>query len=52
MNQEQLKEFNKKLKALLDEYKVVLQVEDVPATKRIVVAPIQEETTGTNEPSK
>jgi len=52
MEQEKLTEFNQELKALLEKYNVALTIEDVPASKRIVVAPIAEKTTGTNEPTK
>lgn len=52
MDKEKLAEFNNELKALLEKYNVSLTIEDVPATKRIVVAPIEQKTTGTDEPTK
>ena len=39
MNEETLNQFNEELKALLGKYNVALTVEEVPATKRIVVIP-------------
>ncbi len=56
MQEEKLKEFNQELTDLLKKYEVTLTIEDVPATKRIVVAPVktQSEVTGTptNEPTE
>lgn len=37
MDEAKLKEFNEELKALLEKYNVALTIEDVPATKKIVV---------------
>ncbi len=53
MEETKLAEFNKELTALLKKYGVILTIEDVPATKKIVVAPVKmettSETTGTKE---
>lgn len=57
MNQEKLQEFNQELTDLLKKYEVTLTIEDVPASKRIGIAPIktESEVTGTpvpNEPTE
>lgn len=42
MDEIKLVEFNTKLTALLKEYNVGLNVEDVPSTKKIVVVPLEQ----------
>lgn len=43
MEAEKLKEFNKELQALLTKYEVTLTIEDVPASKKIVITSIKKE---------
>lgn len=43
MQNEKLAEFNKELQALLAKYEVTLVIEDVPASKKIVIAPVKKE---------
>lgn len=43
MQNEKLVEFKKELQALLTKYEVTLVIEDVPASKKIVIAPVKKE---------